>query len=131
MKCPRCGLNNLEHVTVCVKCNLSLINSTTDKAQQLASFFPPRAKKINWLRKLIWTIKRQKSFDCDFTRIQNKKERRFFDGARITFQRFFISFSIKDLIKKSPLIGANVIYPGSGEFISKQFILAAIFAIGA
>lgn len=55
MKCPRCGLNNLEHVETCVKCGLKLVVSSLPEN---FSPYPPRAGKLQPLRQLFWRIRR-------------------------------------------------------------------------
>ena len=57
MKCPQCGLNNLEHIDVCVKCGCLLVAGSLPE-----DFSPeaPRAGKLNPIRRLYWKWRRSR-----------------------------------------------------------------------
>lgn len=129
MKCPRCGLNNLELMEVCIKCKFSLVNIVEEKVQQLVKFSPPRATNYNWIKKLYWAIKRQKYFDGNYARILRKSQRTSSFQNNIMFKNVYLSYNIGDLFMKSPIIITNLLIPGLGHFLSKQKKMGSILCL--
>ena len=57
MKCPRCGLQNLEHVKLCVKCGRQLVGVSLPED---FSSEPSRAGWFNPVKKLYWKWRRSR-----------------------------------------------------------------------
>jgi len=56
IECGKCGLQNLDHVTVCIECGNSLIQDISDSQEQV--YFPARAGKYKNIRLLFYKIRR-------------------------------------------------------------------------
>jgi len=57
MKCPQCGLNNLSHVSQCVKCGAILVQPVS--AWTPKQCYPPRAGRLHWLWAAFYASRRK------------------------------------------------------------------------
>jgi len=118
MKCPQCGLNNLEHIKVCVKCGNLLVGGSLPE-----DFTPeaPRAGCLNLIKKLFWKWRRsrrvilpEKAFKAELPSWRSPTTA-FFYGEPVPGSLLAMLFSF--------------ILPGTGQFFMRRQIRGTIFLI--
>lgn len=118
MKCPQCGLNNLEHIEVCVKCGWLLVSGSLPE-----DFSPeaPRARRLNKIKRLYWKWRRSRRIILP----ENSFE------PKIPFWKNpFKSFSYGEPVPGSLLaMVLSFLLPGLGQLLMGRRIRGVIFII--
>ena len=112
IKCTTCGLENLDHMTVCVECGNPLIHNNDHNVELLHT--PPRAGKYKKLRLFLYKIRRNTGALNIERQLPEEKEE---------------SFSLRELLLDlgdSKGVMASII-PGLGHFTQKRFLRGLIF----
>lgn len=118
MKCPQCGLNNLEHIEVCVKCGWLLVTGSLPE-----DFSPetPRAGRLNKIKRLYWKWRRSRRIVLP----ENSYE------PKVSFWKDpFKSFSYGEPVPGSLLaMLLSFLLPGLGQLLMGRRIRGTIFII--
>lgn len=118
MKCPRCGLNNLEHVKICVKCNNVLVGLSLPEN---FSPEPSRAKWFNHFKRLYWKWRRSRRVILPESSYEPKTPfwkdplKAFYYGEPVPGSLLAMIFSF--------------LLPGTGQFFLKRRTRGIIFII--
>lgn len=121
MKCPRCGLQNLEGIEVCVKCKYQLVGLFLPEG---FSPEPPRAGRLQRIRLVYWKWKRSRKVVLP----ENPGEKKLPFWQSPVFKMFYC---------EEPLPGSllamfmNFLLPGSGQFIMERFRRGIVFLVPA
>ena len=110
IKCTTCGLENLDHVTVCVECGNPLIHNNANNLESLHT--PPRAGKYKKLRLFLYKIRRNTgALNID---------KRLSEEESFSLRKFFLGLGDYKGMMAS-------IIPGLGHFTQKRFFRGLIF----
>jgi TM2 domain-containing membrane protein YozV/signal peptidase I len=119
MKCPRCGLKNLDSVKTCVKCRYQLVGISLPEN---FSPEPPRAGRLQRFRKLYWKWRRSRRVILP--------EGDYDDKTPFWKRSMFKMFYCEEPLPGSLLaVVLSFLLPGSGQFILERYRRGMIFLI--
>ncbi|NOY75588.1 MAG: hypothetical protein GXP32_07330 [Kiritimatiellaeota bacterium] len=127
-RCPKCELDNFDHLALCVECGADLNAETQDIELETDNFSPPRAGRLQICKSLFYQIQRNlgsltpRVINADIsethTAVQPKK-------AKSLFRTFFLE--LREVLAELLPALLSVI-PGLGHIYRKRLKRAGIFA---